>query len=301
MLTIIIPSYNHEQYIIDCLSAACEVDIPGKRIIVIDDGSTDGSVQKVRNYLESKQSNCVDLICKNNSGLVSSLNIGLSMADTEFLYLVASDDIPTPLGISKCVRELQKNASCQFCIGGGEIFFENSHTIPIYGEQHDEFFKMDKEKRDKEIFLNYPSPVLLQSTVFRVKALVQIGGWDANLILDDYPTFVKLLRSFPKVDQDFVYKPEYPVVKYRYHGVNSFKNVYRQFSMVKQTLEQMAPRELQDQALGKALGRYLLAGLHVADFKGICHIVEATSWKSTVYALPAVARIMLNKLLFILK
>ena len=119
MLTIVIPSYNHEKYIVECLDAARCVDVPGRRIVVIDDGSADNTQQIVYRYIEDFQADDISLISKKNSGLVSSLNLGLQIIETEFCYFIASDDVTRPKAIKDCVELLASNRSLQFCIGGG--------------------------------------------------------------------------------------------------------------------------------------------------------------------------------------
>lgn len=51
MLTILVPSYNHEDYIGQCLSSICQIKIPGLKVIVVDDGSTDKTVERAREVL----------------------------------------------------------------------------------------------------------------------------------------------------------------------------------------------------------------------------------------------------------
>jgi cellulose synthase/poly-beta-1,6-N-acetylglucosamine synthase-like glycosyltransferase len=303
MLTILIPSYNHENYVLDCLNAACKIDVAGKKIIVIDDGSTDGTEERLRQFILERNKDDIRLVCKKNSGLVSSLNIGLSLVDTEYFYLVASDDIPVSQGILQCVKALQENPSLQFCIGGGVNFSKvwGARTTPIYGKKHEIFFKMKKYRRSREIFLNYPSPILLQSTVFRIEALQKIGGWDQNLIWDDYPTFVKLLEKFPQEGKDFIYRPEFCVVEYRHHGTNTYKNLAKQFSMIKQGFETLAPPELLEHAVGNALGYYVLVGMRERDMKGVIKIIKIASWKARLYAFPSAIKAIIDKWLGPLK
>jgi len=46
MLSILIPAYNHENYIEDAISNVMRIDVPGKRVFVIDDASTDNTAKK---------------------------------------------------------------------------------------------------------------------------------------------------------------------------------------------------------------------------------------------------------------
>lgn len=273
MLTILIPSYNHEKYIGQCVSAVCQVKIPGLKIIVVDDGSTDNTVEQAKMVFAQHPDLGFELIEKSNSGLVSSLNIGLGRVDTEYFYLVASDDIPEPHGISHCIEALMAKPHAQFCVGGALNFFDGSDIESnVYTDRHDRFFGLDVGVRNIEMFTDFPSPVLLQSTIFRTSALKAIGGWDPKLIWDDYPTFIKLLSTFPVVGSDFLYHPDIIVAKYRHHGTNTYKNIARQFLMSSQALSALAPANLKYFVLARRGGYYILSGLRHGDFKGVLKV-----------------------------
>ncbi|MFX4276705.1 glycosyltransferase family 2 protein [Aliarcobacter butzleri] len=263
LLTIIIPSYNHEQYIKECLNQVIKIDIQ-KRIIIIDDGSTDKTAEVIKTFINNYQNENIQFIEKENSGLISSLNIGLELCNTKYIYFIASDDIPNPDGIQQALSFLEQNENIDFFIGGGENFFENGEKTKVYTKKHDEFFSANFEKRYEKIFLDYPSPLLLQSTVFRTQILKDVGGWDRDLIWDDYPMFVKLLTN---KNINFVFEPSIETVFYRHHGVNTYKNIEKQFMMVKQALEKLAPNDLKNRAIGNSLGYYLLKSLLNSDFK----------------------------------
>jgi len=281
MLTVLVPSYNHERYIEDCLEAVCRIDIPGLKVIVIDDGSTDATAAKARQVLSMYPQLDSEVIQKPNAGLVSSLNLGLGMAQTEYFYLVASDDIVDAEGLKNCVEALQGKPSAQFCIGGAVNFFENGDDpTPVYRSQHHRFFGLEPKVRDVEMFTNFPSPLLLQSAVFRTAALKAIGGWDPELVWDDYPTFVKMLGAHPVQDIDFIYRPDVTVAKYRHHGSNTYQNVAKQFSMFHQAINELAPASLKDSVLAKGGAYYLLVGLRGRNFKGVRTVVTLLSWRA---------------------
>jgi cellulose synthase/poly-beta-1,6-N-acetylglucosamine synthase-like glycosyltransferase len=269
MLTIVIPAYNHERYVLESLQAACLVDLPGTHIVVIDDGSSDSTREKVESFLKQDVQTNVTFITKSNGGLVSSLILGLEMAKTEYMYIVASDDIPSAAGIKECIRLLEESPGAMFCVGGAINYFgdKSEDFTPVYNAKHDKFFSMNAVSRASAIYLNYPQPILLQSTIFRVSALKEIGGWDKEILLDDYPTFIKMLGRFPALGQDFLYCPQVLVVKYRQHETNSYKNVERQFFIVKQMLDRLAPVEIYSKALGKVLAMHFLGAMRLKHFR----------------------------------
>ena len=268
MLTILIPSYNHEKYIVDCIRAANQIDLPGKEIIVIDDGSVDRTVSTAEEYIKDQKIAAIRVLTKKNSGLVSSLNLGLEMARTEFICLVASDDILIPENVVKCVRFLQANRECRFLIAGARAFYdENNVERSVYGRRHNAFFKLEPNVRNRKMFFNYPNPILLQSSVFRVKSLRDVGGWDTDLVLDDYPMFIKLFTSFPNRGTDFEFSPDIDVVRYRQHSNNSYRDILRQYFMVSQVVRKYADTRIVDKAISNSAANYFISGFRKKNFR----------------------------------
>lgn len=273
MLTVIIPCYNHEKYIQACLSAVLRINVPGLKLIVIDDGSIDNTVTKAKEILEATGGDS-EVIEKTNSGLVSSLNLGLSLVKTEYVYFCASDDIPNPHGIKDCVELLVKQKEAGFVIGGAVNFFDDSReTTTVYNQRHEKFFGDSFDVRKRNLFLNYPSPILLQSTIFRTKALLDIGGWDSDLVLDDYPIFIKMLLKYSAHD-GYIFSPEVTAVAYRHHGSNSYKEILKQFLRVSQTIKKLAPGEIKSKSLAKVCSYYLLQAVRSKDIDTTCKLLR---------------------------
>jgi len=299
MITILIPSYNHANYVIGCIQAAAAVTLSGRRILIIDDGSSDESIQLIKNYLSELNDSSIELVSKQNGGLVSSLNMGLAMANTEFFYLVASDDIPEATGIRCCVQALLENPGVKFVIGGGYAFYDHEpeKKMEVYGKSQEKFFNSTSATMGRNLFLNYPSPLLLQSTVFRSQALRDIGGWDPALMLDDYPTFVKLLSRFPVRNVDFMYLPGTYVVGYRQHDSNSYKNVSRQYLMVKALMDALAPSNIKRKAVSRTLALYVISAIKTGNFKALLSMLKASELKHIIFALPEMITLVGRRIL----
>ena len=293
LITVLIGCYNHGKYIEQCLTALLGLELE-KKILIIDDGSTDNTVFVVNKFISEHTEENIELIQKPNSGVVSSINLGLSIINSKYFYPIASDDIPKVDGIKKVVEYLEQNENIDFFIGGGENLFEDGKKTKVYTQKHDEFFSANFEKRYEKIFLDYPSPLLLQSTVFRTQILKDVGGWDRDLILDDFPMFVKLLTN---KNINFVFEPSIETVFYRHHGVNTYKNIEKQFMMVKQALEKLAPNDLKNKAIGNALGYYILKAILQANFKLSLKLFFNTSFGIKFYTLVSIFKIILKKVL----
>jgi glycosyltransferase involved in cell wall biosynthesis len=279
LLTIIVPSHNHERFVISTIKAATQINVKNKEIIVIDDGSSDTSAHTIREYIATKDNGCnIRLIARENRGLVKTLNEGLSIALGKYFYLVGSDDIPIPAGISSLVNYLEANGDLQFALGNA-LFMnsENQRTFtPSYGAAHQRFFALSFDRRKKEIFLNYPHPILLQATVFKTSTLKNIGGWREDIISDDFSLFLRLFSQLKSVDKDFAYQPDIMACFYRQHETNIFRNSERQFMMMDQTLTLLCPAEYRDAAHLKLLADIGIMVAKRGDLSLALHLFNST-------------------------
>lgn len=88
-LSIIVPVYNQEKYIEDCIKSLLNQNIENYEIILINDGSSDLSDDICRKYIHDKR---IKYISQNNKGLGESRNVGVEQAIGEFVLFVDSDD-----------------------------------------------------------------------------------------------------------------------------------------------------------------------------------------------------------------
>ncbi len=100
-VAVVIPLYNHERYIGDALRSILAQTRPPDRVVVVDDGSTDQSLDAARAVADSR----VTLLSQRNAGAHSALNRAVAQAaDCEFLGILNSDDLYEPQRIESCLR-----------------------------------------------------------------------------------------------------------------------------------------------------------------------------------------------------
>ncbi len=122
LISIIVPVYNVEKYLLRCLDSICNQTYNNLEIILVDDGSTDSSGNICDEYalVDSR----IIVIHKNNGGLSSARNVAIDIAIGEYIMFVDSDDY-----ISKdCVEYLLniiKNNHVEIAIGNYTSTFEN--------------------------------------------------------------------------------------------------------------------------------------------------------------------------------
>lgn len=93
-VSVIVPVYNVEKYLPKCLDSLVRQTLDDLEIIVIDDGSTDGSGAIADQYAENTENMVV--IHKPNEGYGKTMNLGLSLAKGEYIGILESDDWCSP-------------------------------------------------------------------------------------------------------------------------------------------------------------------------------------------------------------
>jgi glycosyltransferase involved in cell wall biosynthesis len=263
---------------LETIQEALKIPVKDKILYIIDDCSTDDSVDKITRYIsKSEHQKQINFIVKDkNYGVVDSLNKCLDCCDTEFIYLMASDDIVIGSQLAKVVEILNNDSGLKFVIAGGINLFMDGSESHVYGKTHKRFFNLPADRRTEELYLNCPSPILSQSSVIRTSALKSIGGWDESLIADDYAMFIKLLSKFSQNEHDFRYLPEIVCVKYRHHDGNNYKKLLRQYNVAFQTLAKLTPERLKQKALANKLGFYIAICLKRRDFNTLYKLMASS-------------------------
>ena len=117
LITILVPCYNVEKYVDECLSSIQKQTYDNLEVLCINDGSTDNTLNILRKYEASD--NRFHIINKSNSGYGASMNIGLNKASGDYIGIVESDDFIEPQMFEKLIRAAIENdldiaRSCYF-------------------------------------------------------------------------------------------------------------------------------------------------------------------------------------------
>ena len=107
VLSLLIPIYNVQRYLRECLDSALAQTLKDIEIICINDGSTDNSPAIIREYMERDRR--VKMIDKANSGYGDSMNHGLEMARGKYVGILESDDFMAPDALEKLVSAADSN------------------------------------------------------------------------------------------------------------------------------------------------------------------------------------------------
>lgn len=124
-VSIIIPTYNVEAYLKECMESVIRQTLKDIEIICINDGSTDGSLQILKEYAD-KDSRIV-LVDKENEGYGVGMNIGLDKATGEYIGIVEPDDF-VPLNMYEDLYNTAKENDLDFVKADFYRFTRNSEN-----------------------------------------------------------------------------------------------------------------------------------------------------------------------------
>ncbi len=207
MVSVIIPTYNRLPILMDAVNSVLSQTFTDLELLVVDDGSTDGTRQAV----EAIEDPRVQYFYKENGGVASARNLGLVHASGKYLFNLDSDDywLPEFLGIMVPVMEAQPQYSAFY---GRRIVLSPDGTL-----KEDVLSNPPRSGRiTRELFLHKSlAPVHTSGTGFRTK---DIEGVPYDEHLRNSADFDYWLRLSVKIQ--FLFVPQAAFVYRAQHNVN---------------------------------------------------------------------------------
>jgi hypothetical protein len=207
-ISVIIPNYNRETLVGETISNLLGQTLPPLEIIVVDDGSTDKSVEVIRSFGEK-----IKLIQQTNQGPGAARNAGLKIAIGEFIQFQDSDDLFSLNKLEAQAKLMEQT--------GADIAFSPWVKLKIEGrnatlENHVLQQKMPPEKLSLPCWWLRGWSTVFQSLLFRRSFLTKLGFYRTDLMpSEDTELFFRALTSSPRI----AFTDE-ALTLYRLHNVN---------------------------------------------------------------------------------
>lgn len=225
-VTIIIPAYNEQENILDAVYSAINNNYANKHILVINDGSTDNTLQllidtfnlqtiypilpkyvntrsDIRGYYISKYHLNLTVIDKINTGKGDSLNVGVNVCKTPLFATVDADTILEPDAIGKIVYYALSKPNT--VAAGGAVYILNGCKFhdgkitdarmslkPLYAFQTCEYLRSFLFNRSGWNAFGGALSFAGAFTLFNHKAVIEIGGFDADNLAQDFEVITHL-------------------------------------------------------------------------------------------------------------
>lgn len=259
-VSILIPCYNHEKYVVKCLESISLAYSGELEVIICDDKSKDGSVQKIEEFLASGTCTNISYVFikhSSNKGVSSTLNECLRLATADYVYVIASDDYLLADGLTKAVNVLlssQSDAVISDCV---VVDGDGSHVCnsAFFEYRHASLRRMHKQLAEELVF-NWvvPGPALLQ----KKKSCLDIGCYNEQLMAEDRDYYLRLLARKNVIFNEQV------IAAYRVH-LNNFS---RSDLYLKKARKEFSKVNYSDSVFYQGLANFYLKSYWL-DIKGL--------------------------------
>ena len=213
LVSVLMPSHGHARWVEEAVRSVMAQEGVSFELLVVDDGSPDESPEILRRLADELG---FDLVCRENRGLVPTLNEMVGRARGKYFCTHASDDVMAPGRLAAQSGYLERHPGEPMCFGqivlmdaGGRL---DGAPDPRYARSvpriaFDEFFMGEKEV--------HGCTEMIRLDVFR-----GMGGYDPEFPFEDFPLWLGFLRRYGSL-------PVLPTVccHYRRHGDNMSRDV----------------------------------------------------------------------------
>lgn len=205
LISVIVPIYNVEKYLNQCIDSIVNQTYRNQEIILVDDGSPDNCPQMCDDW--AKKDNRIKVIHKSNGGLSDARNFGLENATGEYVTFVDSDDWLELDGIEKLVNPLKKK-DYDIVIGGFYYNSSNSETSKYSKDNTESTVFKTIERMLSGTEINHSS----SSKLYRLKLFNNIK-YPLGKYYEDNLTIFKVVNN-----SNLIYLIDTPIYHYRKHS-----------------------------------------------------------------------------------
>jgi len=205
-VSVVVPSYNHASFVERTLRSIFRQTFAPAELLVIDDGSTDGSPKIIEPVLHDCPFPC-ELVARENRGLSATLNQGFARARGEYFAYLGSDDLWLPDFLRARVRLLESRPDAVLAYGHAYFIDEQNRIVDCTA---DWAHYADGDVR--EMLLQTIAP-MSPTVLYRRDALEQ-QRWNEESKLEDYDLYLRLSAAGP-----FAFDPQV-LSAWRRHGSN---------------------------------------------------------------------------------
>jgi glycosyltransferase involved in cell wall biosynthesis len=202
-MSVVLSVHNGQKHLREAIESVLSQSFKDFEFIILDDGSTDGSVEILQSYAV-KDDRIQLVINEQNMGLTKSLNKGIALARGEYIARMDADDVCFPDRLGKQIEKLIQ--------GNADICFTQCNIINSQTGQQSTTQYGSNLNHWKCLFGNYYG--VHSSAIFNKEAVARLGGYDERFVLaQDYDLWDKAAHAGYKfaytedVLMDYFYRP----------------------------------------------------------------------------------------------
>jgi hypothetical protein len=223
-VSVVIPSLNQARFLRDALDSVLCQDYPSTQVIVMDGGSTDGSVDILKEYADR-----IRFVSEPDLGQSHAINKGMALAQGHIVSWLNSDDRLMPGAIGKAVAALRANPDAAMLYGEGELIDEAGAVTARFGAT---------QPFDLWVLIHVWDYILQPTVFMRAEQFHAVGGLDESLHYGmDWDLWIRLGSRWP-----VAYLAEVLAQSREYGETKTASGGWRRFRELRSILERHGAR-----------------------------------------------------------
>jgi glycosyltransferase involved in cell wall biosynthesis len=205
-VSVIIPTYNYAHFIGEAIESVREQTYRNFEIIVVDDGSTDGTREVVARFPEVRYQ------FQTNQGIAAARNAGMRASQGNYLVFLDADDRLLPHALEAGVNSLREHPECAFVSGHQQMVSADKQPLPTP-------LVVCVKQDNYRAFLDYNYICTVGQVMFRRSIFATEPGFDSGVPgCDDAEIYMRIAKDHP------VYCHDEIILQHRVHGSNTSGN-----------------------------------------------------------------------------
>lgn len=209
LISIVMVNYNQEKYLKEAIDSVIAQTYDNWELIIVDDGSTDASVEIIKSYRDTR---IRPVYLKENKHICQATNLGFQYVKGEYVARLDSDDVWCEKKLEKQIEFFQKYPEAEVCFTKLDLIDESGNDVnETLSDLYNLYNTRQKDRKAWIRFFFFLGNSLIQSTmVFKKRLLDVVGGFNLSYMqTHDFDFFVRLIKK-----TDFYFLEE-PLIKYR--------------------------------------------------------------------------------------
>lgn len=196
-VSVLIPAFNEEEYIADCVKSVLSLDYPSEKfeVIVLDDGSTDKTFDVAKRFEKNARGVSVSVVRKKNSGKADSINQGLRIASGEVIATLDADSYVSPYSLQRMLVHFD---SPDVAAVASAVKIRQAHSLVEEVQRIEYLYALFSRKIVN--FINSVQVTPGPFSMFRKEVLVAVGGFDTKSLVEDQEIALRLQKAGYKVN-----------------------------------------------------------------------------------------------------
>lgn len=245
-VSVVVLTYQHEKYIEACLRSLSAIRYSNFEVVVLDDGSTDRTAEVAGCFADQADIPIRVLRQENTGRTAANTQKLIDATEGTYVLMMSGDDMLFPgYPLDEIVANLEETQNMDFVLPYLVYFDEDptKKTPHFYNAKFIEALRSGDPKRVLEEHLfQQVSMIFLQGTVIRRSLINSTGGFDEELLADDYSFILRIFTHMANCGHIFKFH-ENASWLYRVHPENVHKAKLRQSKLILEVVAKYVPQD----------------------------------------------------------